>query len=464
MIEALRGQLRHLARLGPYDVSSAEGRALERQRRATLTIVANICARIMSFGLIILVSRLALEDMGVVRFGVWMTIASLISLLNFLDFGIGNGLVGPIARTSNATGDEELARLVTMGIAATACIAIVAGVVLASLSMTMPLSWLFHGVGSEDLIAARRALFIFSILLCISLPLQTVNRIFAGMQRAYITHIITFIVCILVCAGMIATRDVKLDIEWYVVISFGSLQIPGILSTLILVVERKIMPRLLAGRHVADYRPLFAVGALFLALQVGALIGWGSDQILVSALRGPVDAAIYAIAVRIFMLVSIPLYIANAPLWAAYAHAIERRDLADVKATLRRSLLGSLLAAAVLALIVNLLGREIWHLFSGGRVPYDATLMFAFAIWTTMDCTANALAMFLNGANILKPQLAIVIVFTTISVPGKIIVMNRYGISVIPLVTAGIYLATLAVVYVTALRPAIGRTLADVDA
>lgn len=455
----LRDRLGQVARLRPFDTSTAEGRALERRRRAGLTIIANFVARVASFSVITLASRLALESMGVVRFGIWMTIAGFIALLNFLDFGIGNGLIGPIARSSEDDASSDQARLITMGLAATLVVGLISGALLTMGAVSIPLDWLFHGIAGPDLAEARSALWVFAVLLGISLPLQTINRVFVGMQRAYVTHVLSIITSLGMAALLLAMRHKNLTIVDYVFVTFGSLQLPGLLSLIVLIAERKILPGTLRGTRLAEYRPLFAVGAAFLALQAGALIGWGCDQILVSVMRGPAEAGVYAIAVRIFMLASIPLYIANAPMWAVYAHAIERGDMHDVRKGLRLSLLGSLAGAGALCLAIVIAGPMVWNVFSGGHIPYASTLMIAFALWTVIDCTANALAMFLNGAHIIRPQLLTVGVFVVLAIPIKIAVIGRYGIAAIPLVTVAIYLLTLAVVYTVSLRAAILKVL-----
>lgn len=456
----LHKRLYQLVQPGRIDGSTAEARTHERQRRAALTIIANFVARVASFGVITLASRLALESMGVVRFGIWMTIAGFIALLNFLDFGIGNGLIGPIARSNEDGQHGEQARLITMGLVATVVVGAISAALLTVGAATIPLHWLFRGIAGEDLAQTRTALLVFAVLLGISLPLQTVNRIFVGLQRAYVTHMLSIVVSVGIAAVLLATRHMGLSIVDYVFVTFGSLQLPGLLSLGLLAFEGRIVLSALHGARLADYRPLFTVGFAFLALQAGALLGWGSDQILVSILRGPADAGVYAIAVRIFMLVSIPLYIANAPLWPIYAHAIERGDLHDVRAHLRRSLLGSLVGASLLCATVVVAGPHIWHLFSGGRIPYAATLIGAFALWTIIDCTANALAMFLNGAHIIRPQLVSVAVFIGLAIPIKVMILTWYGIAAIPLVTSAIYLVSLAIVYIVWMRSAIARTLA----
>lgn len=458
-IALFRHRITQLARFRPYDTSTPKGRALERQRRAALTIVANFAARIASFAVITLASRLALENMGVVHFGIWMTIASFIALITFLDFGIGNGLIGPIARLDQHANSPEQTRLITMGIAATSLIGIISGIILTIVVTNIPLAWIFRGITNSDIPETRTALLAFVMLLSISLPLQTVNRVFVGMQRSYITHCLSVFVSVVMAIVLIFTRSWDLSIVDYVFVTFGSLQLPGLLSAALLVFEGKIRLNALWGTRVRDYRSLFTVGLSFLALQVGALLGWGSDQVLVSAIIGPADAGVYAIVVRIFMLASIPLYIANAPLWAVYANAIERGDLDEVRSYLRRSLTATLIGAVIMCAFIVATGPLIWDVFSGGYIPYPMMLTIAFALWTVIDCTANSLAMFLNGAHIIRPQLITVIVFSTLAVPTKIWAAQHYGIVAIPIITIALYLATLAVVYSLFLKTAIYKKL-----
>ncbi len=70
-----------------------------------------------------------------------------------------------------------------------------------------------------------------------------------------------------------------------------------------------------------EYRQLLNVGGLFFVLQIGTMIGWSADALIVSTLAGVTAVTQFAIVQRMYSLVSIPLSIMNAPLWGAYADA-----------------------------------------------------------------------------------------------------------------------------------------------
>ena len=69
------------------------------------------------------------------------------------------------------------------------------------------------------------------------------------------------------------------------------------------------------------------LGFLFLVLQIGAAIAFTSDNVIASRVLGPVAAARYATAQRLFMLAPFAIALAIVPLWPAYGEANARGDL-----------------------------------------------------------------------------------------------------------------------------------------
>ena len=83
----VRQRLRFIS-LTPFDQSTAEGRAQERHRRVALTAGAAALAKLLSVGTALISVPLTLHYLGAERFGMWITISSLIAMLSFADFGI----------------------------------------------------------------------------------------------------------------------------------------------------------------------------------------------------------------------------------------------------------------------------------------------------------------------------------------------------------------------------------------
>ena len=72
---------------------------------------------------------------------------------------------------------------------------------------------------------------------------------------------------------------------------------------------------------------------MFLVLQLGVSIFYGSDNIIITHLLGPDAVAGYAVPERMFSLISTLLAMALMPLWPAYAEAAARGDHSWVRRT-----------------------------------------------------------------------------------------------------------------------------------
>ena len=52
---------------------------------------------------------------------------------------------------------------------------------------------------------------------------------------------------------------------------------------------------------------LLSAGALFLTIQIGTAVGWGSDTLLLASISGAGQVAAFAVAQRLFLFASSPL-------------------------------------------------------------------------------------------------------------------------------------------------------------
>src|SRR5579863_448363 len=80
-----------------------------RYRRAGLTAVVSGAASAAAMVVSVVTTPLLLHQFGAARFGVWMTLYSFVSMLGFLDFGVGLGLLTALAHC-HGSGERNQAR------------------------------------------------------------------------------------------------------------------------------------------------------------------------------------------------------------------------------------------------------------------------------------------------------------------------------------------------------------------
>jgi len=79
---------------------------MERYRRVGLTALTSLSAKGITALTMLVSVPLTVDYLGVERYGMWMAISSLITVLSFADLGIGNGLVNSLAE-ANGKDDRE---------------------------------------------------------------------------------------------------------------------------------------------------------------------------------------------------------------------------------------------------------------------------------------------------------------------------------------------------------------------
>src|SRR5580704_14585226 len=99
-------------RFRSFDASTPEGRSKERYRRAALTSLATLAAKGVSIGTLLVTVPLTLAYLGKERYGLWMTISSLVAIFGFADLGMGASLKTLLAAADGRNDCEEAQRLV----------------------------------------------------------------------------------------------------------------------------------------------------------------------------------------------------------------------------------------------------------------------------------------------------------------------------------------------------------------
>jgi O-antigen/teichoic acid export membrane protein len=451
-----------MLRFSAFDTETEEGRHRERYRRAGLTTLLSMFSRVVALMVIFVSMRVALPYLGEARFGVWATISSLAAVLMIFDFGIGNSMVSRVAGLAAQSEWATLRKLIISGLSVLGLIGVLMGAALVSLAAYAPLSWLYKGAAPVLIEEARGTLMLFGVLFGLSIPLQAVHRIYSGLQEGYISSCAMGFMGVLSLLGLPLIPRLHAGIASLLLITYGLQVGSGVILLVALHRRFKLALPQFAELRESKVRDLVASGGLFFVLQVTGVIGWDMDAVLLSALIGPASAATYSVVQRMFMLVTGPLSMVNAPLWGGYADAYARGDFRYIRKTLHRSLLLTFLFATLGVAALLVLRAPVSHLLTNGVLRPPGTFLLLFGVWTVVAAVGDALAMYLNGLHVLKPQIVAAVCFLTVALILKLNLVAHYGLNGIIAATLFGYLSTVGILFMTVFRKAIFAPLRTV--
>ena len=434
--------------LTPFDQSTPEGRAQERHRRVALTAAASALAKVLSVGTALISIPLTLHYLGVERFGMWMTISSLIAMLAFADFGIANGVLSAVAQAHGRDDRADLQRVVSSGFFMLSAIAACLLGLFAAAYAQVPWHAVFNVQGELARAEAGPALAVFVVCFACAIPLSVVQRVQMGLQQGFRASLWQCVGSVCALAGVLLAIKLQGGLPWLVLAFAGAPLLAALLNSLHFYYfsRPELRPRL-ASCAAADATRLARMGALFFVLQVTVAVAYASDSLVIAQLLGASAVAEYAVPEKLFGLIALTVAMVLAPLWPAYGEAIARGDHAWVRRTLKRSLLMALGLAAVASVCMVIAGPFLLRWWVGDTLATSMALMVALAVWKVVEAGGNAVAVYLNGAHVIGLQVAIAIAVAVCALSLKFLLIPIFGIAGAVWATVAAYLVFAAVPY-----------------
>jgi O-antigen/teichoic acid export membrane protein len=368
--------------------------------------------------------------LGTERYGMWLTMSSLVAALGPLDLGIGLGLLTVVSDAYGRDDREAARRAIATAAALLTTIAAVAVLVFGIAYFFIPWARLFNVTSPGAVSEAGPAAAVLFGAFALGLPLGIVGQVQLAYQSGYISS-----------AWAIAGNVGSFVALIFMIIFHGSLPLLVLALTCVGLMAaalngwflfRRQRPWLFPRRGDVDFRaarPLLKTGSLFVVLQLSGLAAYQLDNFVIAQIMGAAAVPEYAIPAKIFTLAPTFLSYALMPLWPAYRESLARGDGAWVRRTLRRSIILAALINIPVSLVLVVTGPFLLHLWVGSAVHPTLLLLVGLGTWTIMNTLSGPFAMLLNGANIVGFQATCSILMAIANVAISIYLVQRIGVS-----------------------------------
>jgi O-antigen/teichoic acid export membrane protein len=433
-------------------------RGRERHRRALLASAATLVARGSSLVTLVVSVPLVLHSVGPESFGVWLTLASFVALLGFADLGLGNGLVNAASHASGKGDHGALSTFVASTFYMLVCAAALLGLAFAAVYAFVPWADLVnaHSLDVRSQVAPAVAGLVALVL--IGLPLRVADRLQTALQQGFYPNLWLTLGNVLGLGGLALAVSLDAGLPWLVCAPLAGPLAAAFANCVALFgfARPDLLPipsRVARGAT----RRLVKLGLSFFVLQVAVAVAYQSDTLVIAQVLGPEAVQEYAVPMRLFIVPTILLGLVLAPLWPAYSEAIARGDRAWVLRTFRRTLVVATLVGIVAAAILAIAARPLIHAWVGNAVKPSVLLIAALTAWLVVTAVTGPISMFLNGANVLGPQVIGAVVMMAANLGLSIVLAQQVGVS-------GVVWGTVAAQIVFFLLPAAVYTRRSVSA
>ncbi len=385
-------------------------------------------SKVLAIACSLIAVPIALDYLGKEQYGLWATVTSLVGMLVFADLGVGNGLMNAVAAANGRDDPQGVRRAVASGVSA---VAITAALLLALFLLSWPfVNWNVALAVPADASGAQAGFAVLALIVVFTLnmPVSTVQKVQYGMQQGRWVSVSQGLAALIGLTLTLAVVHLDLGVVGMVCcFTVAALVADAVLGGLFFRRHAAIAP----GR--ADWNreqtvKLMKTGLSFLFLQLGVSLCYASDNLVIAQVLGHEAVAEYSIHQKLFSPLTFMAGLALMPLWSAFGDASARGDMRWIKKTL--------LVTSSLMLGFGLVGGGLLYASADwlmlhwlkGRITADLSLCLALLLWASVDLTGRGIAMFLNGAGLLKQQMVIVALFVPLCIGLKLLLARQYGL------------------------------------
>jgi len=407
-----------------------------RSERAKKNIIILFVMHVFNFFSIMALVPVTIKYLGNVEYGIWLTLASILSWLINLDFGVGNGLRNKLAEAL-ALKDIKLARIYVSTAYSVFAIGIIFAITVYFFIHEL-LNWAdLLNAPSGYLELLNTLIFYVIIIFLTQFLLKLITSIINADQRPALNGALSLVV-----------NSVTLLVVYLLLIyAEPSLMLFGLLSSSIPVIVYLLASLFLFKGHYKNISPslnainfkysssLVKLGMQFFIIQISSLIVFTTGNIIIAQLYGPKSVVTYNIAYKYFYLVPMVFNVVLAPFWSAFTEAYVKKEYDWIKNSVKKLIIiWAILSIFVIIMVI--FSDFVYEQWVGSQIKVPFMLSLTIGVFVIIANWNNIFGSFINGVGKVRFQLYYSIFAAVLNIPLSIFLAKYAGLGITGIMVA----------------------------
>jgi O-antigen/teichoic acid export membrane protein len=411
----------------------------ERSIKAKRNILISLIIKGLSISINLILVPLTITYINPSRYGIWLTLSSLVALFSFFDIGLSNGLRNKLAE-AKAKGDIQLSQVYISTTYAILFI-IFFSIWILFLICNNFLNWsrILNVPDSMKNEISSLAMIVFTYF-CLSFVLKIITTILLADQRPALSSFIDLL-------GLVFSL---IAILFLVKLTNGSLLKLGAalcVSPLLVLIGSNIY--LFNGRY-KNYKPMISkidffyakdlinIGLVFFVIQVAYIIQYQTANIIIARNFSTLDVTSFNIVFKYFGVLTMIFFVFVNPFWSASTEAYNNNDIQWIRNGIRKYQYLSLFLV-FLGFMMLVFSNSVYRFWLGkGNVNIDFSLSLFGLLFSITYLFGGMYVYFLNGISALRIQFTASLISPFLYIFIALILIKHFKFGVYSLFIASI--------------------------
>jgi O-antigen/teichoic acid export membrane protein len=411
------------------DLKSKYVNSSGRSKEAVKNIIISTIARGVSMICSLLLVPITINYVNPTRYGIWLTLSSIISWILLFDFGLGNGLRNRFAE-AKAKGDMELVRqyvsttYYTLGAIMLVLFIVVA---IANLFIDWPM------VLNVDTFYAKELKWVFGIVtffFCISLVVNLITTILTADQKPGLSSVLLatgqFFSLVVVYVLTLTTDGSLFNLALY----YSG--IPMLVTFVVSVYTFRFTRYKSCAPQFGSFRrelvrSITGLGVKFFVICLSMLFIFQIMNIILSRELGPEAVTEYNIVFKYFNILTTFVIIIVTPFWSAFTDAYQKKDYQWMISS-RKKLEIIWFLSTIASIVMVVFSNPFYDIWVGDDVHIHLSTTISIAIYVSLFNLGQIYMYMINGVGTVMIQLVIFFVFALIAWPLMVLSCRWLGL------------------------------------
>jgi O-antigen/teichoic acid export membrane protein len=421
---------------------SQRNRGRERYRRAALTGAASILQRGLTVFISLASVPLTIHYLGPERYGVWLTISSILVWLALTDFGLaGNALINVLSEAHGRDDKRTAQQYVASAIWSLSAIAATLGVITYFCFPYIPWASIFRttAIPGNELANAGGLTLIFFL---ISLPLSVQYAVYSAYQDGVLSNVCGIVMNLSSLVALVIVTQFSGGLPELVMALSGTRLIIGFGNVIYIFKRYPWLIPLPSAVRWQCIRKLLSLGSKYLVSQLGSFGIGNSQPLIITQILGPAAVVPFVVTHRLITLPMEVVYMSTAPLVPAFGEAKARDDWQWIHTAYRRVTLMSVLLGIPLVLFLGGIAQPVVRLWAGPAAVPGWVLITGLVLYNSVGVIFMGTGQLLTGLERITPLVLSTVLCAVCTVGFGILGCSLMGVAGVALAMASSKLLT----------------------
>lgn len=371
------------------------------KKQAIYSLLAKFLDALVAFLLV----RITLTYLDEYEYGIWITLSSILTWINSLDIGFGNGLKNKLgealAKNDNVLGRE----CVSTTFFALIFIAFIIFVLYSIASVVLDWNRILNI--SSDVPRLNLYVWLFFIIFLLSFVLKLIGTVYAAKL---ITSMVQFLHLLGIVLVLILVQVLIFCFKRGTFIEVGFINCLAPLFIYLLAYPYTFFIRFPELRPSIKFFRLDKLNDLlqmswqFFFIQIAVVIFFLATNLIITQMFGPAHVTPYNIAHKYYSVLYMVVWVVISPIWSATTHAYIQNDIQWIKQSFRKSLI-FFVVVVVFFLLMFSVSPFVFRIWLGNKVSIPLGLSFITLIHNIVMTYGGLICSYINGIGKIRLQL-----------------------------------------------------------